>query len=418
MEIEFERQALYEEVWSTPLTKLGEKYGMSDNGIRKVCKAMNIPLPKVGHWARIEAGQEISRIELPEGAERTTFLCRPPPRPQLEFKRQEDTVWLQSRFAFEERDENRIVVEIPPKIWHKVLVPFRDELHSWINARAKYRENTKKTSAKKTKGNSHELNLEFLALSLSDSRMGPRHHSTCFRVSELTSQRALAIVNALLFAAEARGFIVGINEYDGFPKLTYEETWFSIAVRERQEIEVVPRKPTDLYDWGPTKKGIPTDRLALVVDRKHRSAVEFVDKVDLRLEDHLNDVFDRFYPDIVRARESAREEEKKQNLLAVQRAAFDELTRKHELEAQLRAKEAKCREGLLAEAEIWKQAQQIRAYVAAVVGQSGMPQLPELQVWEAWALQVAADEDPVPGRLAALQSSTANNGSDRGQEEN
>jgi hypothetical protein len=73
MEIEFERLALYEEVWSTPLTKLGEKYGMSDNGIRKVCKAMNIPLPKVGHWARVEAGQDVARTELPTEADLTTF---------------------------------------------------------------------------------------------------------------------------------------------------------------------------------------------------------------------------------------------------------------------------------------------------------------------------------------------------------
>jgi hypothetical protein len=51
-EITFERARLYEEVWTTPLTRLGEKYGLSDNGIRKVCKALNIPLPSHGHWAR------------------------------------------------------------------------------------------------------------------------------------------------------------------------------------------------------------------------------------------------------------------------------------------------------------------------------------------------------------------------------
>lgn len=49
----FERISLYEEVWTTPLTKLGKKYGLSDNGLRKVCKALSIPLPKAGHWAKV-----------------------------------------------------------------------------------------------------------------------------------------------------------------------------------------------------------------------------------------------------------------------------------------------------------------------------------------------------------------------------
>lgn len=32
MSIKFERQSLYEEVWSEPRTRLGKKYGLSDNG--------------------------------------------------------------------------------------------------------------------------------------------------------------------------------------------------------------------------------------------------------------------------------------------------------------------------------------------------------------------------------------------------
>jgi hypothetical protein len=36
-EIRFERAALYEEVSKTPLTRLGEKYGLPDDGLRKIC---------------------------------------------------------------------------------------------------------------------------------------------------------------------------------------------------------------------------------------------------------------------------------------------------------------------------------------------------------------------------------------------
>ncbi len=53
MEIEFERSRLYAEVWSLPLTQLAMKYKLSDNGLRKICKALNIPLPERGYWAKV-----------------------------------------------------------------------------------------------------------------------------------------------------------------------------------------------------------------------------------------------------------------------------------------------------------------------------------------------------------------------------
>ena len=43
------REELYEEVWSTPLTQLCAKYGLSDNGLRKVCKRLNVPIPWRGY---------------------------------------------------------------------------------------------------------------------------------------------------------------------------------------------------------------------------------------------------------------------------------------------------------------------------------------------------------------------------------
>jgi len=39
------RKELYQEVWSTPMTKLAKKYGISDVGLAKVCNRNNIPRP-------------------------------------------------------------------------------------------------------------------------------------------------------------------------------------------------------------------------------------------------------------------------------------------------------------------------------------------------------------------------------------
>jgi len=31
-----------------PIVQLAEKYGLSDNGLRKVCKRLNVPVPEGG----------------------------------------------------------------------------------------------------------------------------------------------------------------------------------------------------------------------------------------------------------------------------------------------------------------------------------------------------------------------------------
>jgi len=54
------RMKLYEEVWSEPVTTVAERYGVSDNGLRKRCKALNIPLPPVGYWAKVRAGKPVA----------------------------------------------------------------------------------------------------------------------------------------------------------------------------------------------------------------------------------------------------------------------------------------------------------------------------------------------------------------------
>ena len=60
------RLKLYEEVWSEPMTTVAVRYGISDNGLRKRCKALNIPLPPVGYWAKVKAGKPVpERVPLP-----------------------------------------------------------------------------------------------------------------------------------------------------------------------------------------------------------------------------------------------------------------------------------------------------------------------------------------------------------------
>jgi len=61
------RKELYDQVWSTPMSKLAQSYRISDVGLAKVCKKYNTPSPPRGYWAKKAAGQDLKRIPLPSG---------------------------------------------------------------------------------------------------------------------------------------------------------------------------------------------------------------------------------------------------------------------------------------------------------------------------------------------------------------
>ena len=88
------RQDLYAQVWATPIMQLAEQYGISGNGLAKVCRRLAVPTPGRGYWARKAAGQKVNQVPLPEKPERVPLQVRiapslpapPPPRLSTEFE--------------------------------------------------------------------------------------------------------------------------------------------------------------------------------------------------------------------------------------------------------------------------------------------------------------------------------------------
>jgi hypothetical protein len=62
----YNREKLYEEVWGKPVVKVAEQYGVSDVAIHKVCKALNVPTPPLGYWAKVRAGAKVKKTSLPK----------------------------------------------------------------------------------------------------------------------------------------------------------------------------------------------------------------------------------------------------------------------------------------------------------------------------------------------------------------
>jgi hypothetical protein len=60
------REELFQQVWETPLVRLAVQYGVSNVALGKTCRRLNIPLPGRGYWARVAAGENVTRPPLPK----------------------------------------------------------------------------------------------------------------------------------------------------------------------------------------------------------------------------------------------------------------------------------------------------------------------------------------------------------------
>ena len=59
------REDLYDAVWSKPMIKLAEEFGISGRGLAKLCERLRVPVPPRGYWRKFSLGQSIKKTSLP-----------------------------------------------------------------------------------------------------------------------------------------------------------------------------------------------------------------------------------------------------------------------------------------------------------------------------------------------------------------
>lgn len=62
--IQLTRKELYDLVWSTPLSKIAEKYAVNPDGIKKICKKFNVPMPPNGYWSKMKFNKIVEKDKL------------------------------------------------------------------------------------------------------------------------------------------------------------------------------------------------------------------------------------------------------------------------------------------------------------------------------------------------------------------
>jgi len=59
------REELSRQVWEIPMSRLAKEYGLSDTGLAKICRRLDVPYPPRGHWAKKAAGKKVPSSTLP-----------------------------------------------------------------------------------------------------------------------------------------------------------------------------------------------------------------------------------------------------------------------------------------------------------------------------------------------------------------
>jgi hypothetical protein len=416
------RQDLYELVWSKPMRELAKDFGISDVALAKRCRRLGIPVPGRGYWARVDAGQQPYRPQLPK-REPQWFddgaLTVDPSRDGAADHRiaahtegsdggpsaaQLDETWLQDRLAYEEQPDNAITVPIITRKWDTTVAECRDDLEQ---AAEKLRA-SKKTSDKYDKLPEWRKRTQFdndgyAWRSVRDrgQRLWDTPKAVCFRVSLGTYKRALLIANALALAAPARGFTVREDEKEG--RIVFAGHNAEVQLRLTEPLEPKTR-PRTRYDGKveQEKHFVPTGRLRINLQIDYREGSAFEDRDSRLLESQLNRVFCGVYRQVVRAWREERKYKALQRELEEEARQRAEAARIQAEREQAIAEERARRQRLLSEANRWVQSLRIRDYVEHVraSGAGRQNTSVELNEWREWALRVAAEIDPTGARLS------------------
>lgn len=361
-----QRQALYDQVWAQPMTKVAKEYGISNVALAKICKKLNVPCPWRGYWRRKETGKSVKPLPLPPNSDPTKQVAtiHRTIRPDAVVQMSEDAVL---RINTEEAAEQKI--EVPDRLTspHHLL---KVHLEEWRSAKVD----------------------DYGAIWAGDIRQ------LNIRVSPKSLARAVRIMDTIFKALEARGHQVGIQ--DGYKKtlgVRVNGQPIEFGLEEKfQRIDRPVDKSRRPDPWGYRRyEYVSTGTLILKITEWGADGLQktWSDRKMAKLETCLND----FIMGLLKVAEAVKARRLKQEQEEQLRR---EAERRRQEEAQKRQEELVRQQALEQEATNWAKAQQLRAYLAAVKDrlhakhgeiQSGS----QAGQWFTWAHQHADRLDPL-----------------------
>lgn len=287
----YDRKTLYKEVWETPVTEVAKRYKVSDVAIHKVCKALGIPTPPQGYWAKLRAGKSVNVIPLPKSdklAQKTGI--------QTGKSHQQEAP--ERTLTFLNDEERSIVLAVASQI---LLPDDNKRMHTQIIAHRKAIAEWKKQQKSTEMGmrNRRNANLvPFLAESISNNSL-PRACRIIDALIKAMEPLDCSLTNTLefiingetvcLYFSESQDKVLHINtKEENIQLLKYEEEQKRYSWASKPQI----RKYDHIYNG----------RLAITVDNRK----SFRDCKSYIIEERIGDIMIEMY-EAAHANKKARE---------------------------------------------------------------------------------------------------------------
>lgn len=368
----YDRKTLYNEVWSAPITRVAQKYKVSDVAIHKICKSMNIPTPPAGFWAKVRAGKKVEITPLPDAEK--TYTKR-----GIRSEESSYSSLPNEQLVFLEENERLKVLEIAlnaemPELnsrLNPIIVAHREKFDKWKKA-IKHNERV------------------FYYRDRIDPGEKPLWADD---VSEEIRPRIYRILNAISKTLEPLGGT--INEDLSFT--VYGETVYVSFSEAKDKSDHIPTKEENMallkyedekkrYSWASKPQIRKYDYTYNGHLRMNIYGESFVrDSSNHSVEDYLGNIIIKMYEAanyIKQRRLAAEEAERKRQEIENRKKQFLELYNQ----------EVDKTNALVNEASDFEKAQKIRNYIEAVA--NNMPQSAETEEWIAWARAKADWFDP------------------------
>ncbi len=369
------RRELYDLVWSVPMRLLAQRYDISDVGLAKICKRMDIPVPSRGYWAKQQAGIKVSKLPLPPRA----------------IGMSEEGAFGGNSWGYYSDEEAAAMKVPPPPVFEDDMTAVAQRVKKMV-AKAKI---------PKTLKHPHRL-LERLLQKDNERREKQLSSGYSWDAPIFDSpfeQRRLKILNSLFTGAEQCGMkpsLRGREARELYLAVGHQNVSFTLdstaADRDRHGYMMQPRGPHDKMRM----------RILTCVGSTE-SYMSWEDKDGAKVEDYLVEILEELIISGERQHRSQAERhckwvaERKENAIESLRVKkLEDERRERERQQKLEKQRV---DYLLNQADAFRKANEIRAYVESVRQTNSsapdpMPQQ-ELHEWADWALAQADRIDPV-----------------------
>jgi hypothetical protein len=341
------RKDLYDLVWSKTLAKLTEEFAYTNEGIKKICKEFDVPMPDNGYWSKLKFDSNIQKAKL-------NPIFNKEDKIQLTIREQGNLENVDQTPLTRRTKEIESNKKAPLIVPNKLINP--DILI----------QNTKKIFEIRKKDKYYR-----------DEKIDAIH----MPIEEKNFERALLIMDTFIKLLKFRGHSFKRDHNNRGPHINVNDVLFSFAMREKNK-----RIPgTKLYD---SSTYVPTGILILKIGESYK-AMEWSDGAT-KLEKQLAKIVAK----IELEAQKELEWREKCRISQIKREEEENIRKEYEARKELEFDKTK---ELFKAAEYHNKAKMIREYIDSIEIQATNKQCltPELEEWLKWAKDKVDWFDPL-----------------------